>query len=74
LLYGSVPASDTRASLHDYGAVFSPDFAPGTPVHPAGKDQTHLIPAMLRKLSCHVLVTHLVEMLPARHIALKNLL
>jgi hypothetical protein len=35
------------------------------PIHPAGKDQTHLIPAMLRKLSCHVLVTHLVEMSPA---------
>jgi hypothetical protein len=27
------------------------------PIHLAGKDQTHLIPAVLRKLSCHVLVT-----------------
>ena len=28
------------------------------PIPPAGKDQTYLIPAMRRKLSCHILVTH----------------
>jgi hypothetical protein len=27
------------------------------PIHLAGKDQTHPIPSVLRKLSCHVLVT-----------------
>jgi hypothetical protein len=30
---------------------------PVMPIHLTGKGQTHLIPAVLRKLSCHVLVT-----------------
>jgi len=35
------------------------------PIHPVGKDQARLIPPVLRKKACHVLVTYPFEMSPA---------
>jgi hypothetical protein len=42
------------------------------PIHLAGIDQTHLIPAVLRKLSCHVLVTRAAVINCVRNAAGKN--
>jgi hypothetical protein len=72
--------TSNATSKFDVGcSVFPPSLwfmvkRPEMPIHPAGKGRTCLIPTVLRKLSCHVLVTHPFEMSPARHMALKNLL